>query len=180
MSHISRSTRLVAIAAIAGCTHQNAEPPVTRPTALPDLPSAQLAPPAVTPISGAGLLAQPDTAREPHVDIDTHSRDEDVRPLLEFVARAGGYRLVYPTDLNRRVRVSLNNVPASVALSALLQAAGLQLESTEPDAQRPLNRAVVFYELPVNVDSLSADAIVKRFGVSPAVANMIVTSRGKP
>jgi hypothetical protein len=166
---------------IAGaCSRQKAEPPVARPAALPDLPAGQLAPPVVVPISGSAAFAAPDSSREPRVDIDTHSRDEDVRPLLEFVARAGGYRLTYPTDLNRRVRVSLNNVPVSVALATLLEAADLTLESATAGAKPPLNRPVVFYELPVNVDSLSADAIVKRFGVSPAVANMIVTSRGKP
>ncbi|HEY4304050.1 MAG TPA: hypothetical protein VGM82_06265 [Gemmatimonadaceae bacterium] len=180
MSRRDWSMRVIAIATIGGCAHPSGEASVARPASLPELPAGQLAAPVVVPISGTGALVQPDTAREPHVDIDTHSRDEDVRPLLEFVARAGGYRLIFPTDLNRRVRVSLNNVPASVALSTLLDAADLKLESTEPGAQRPLNRAVVFYELPTNVDSLSADAIVKRFGVSPAVANMIVTSRGKP
>jgi hypothetical protein len=165
---------------LAACAQRNAETRVVPASvSLPELPSTQLAPPVIVPLARDGS-APLDVTREPHVDIDTHSRDEDVRPLLEFVARAGGYRLVYPTDLNRRVRVSLNDVPVSVALTTLLDAAGLTLESTTPEAPRPLNRPVVFYQLPMNVDSLSADAIIKRFGVSPAVANMIVTSRGKP
>jgi hypothetical protein len=165
------------VALLGACTHQRVEPTVRVVSPPPALPNAQLAPPVVVPISNAASV--PDPSREPRVDIDTHSRDEDVRPLLEFVARAGGYRLVYPTNLNRRVRVSLTNVPVSVALSTLLQAADLTLESATPGTQ-PSIRPVVFYELPMNVDSLSADAIVKRFGVSPAVAEMIVTSRGKP
>jgi hypothetical protein len=160
---------------MAACARPQSRPqPAVQPT-LPELSSEQLAPP-VFAVGGAPTLA-PDTAREPHVVIDTHSRDEDVRPLLEFVARAGGYRLVYAPGLSRRVRVSLNDVPASVALTALLDLAGLTLEPITPSAKPPLNRPVVFYELPVNVDSLSADAIVKRFGVSQAVAEMLVKSR---
>ena len=177
MSDARRGPWLTTIALIAACTQQHAETTVRGTPAPPALPSAQLAPPVVVPVSGAAL---PDPSREPRVDIDTHSRDEDVRPLLEFVARAGGYRLVFPTNLDRRVRVSLTNVPVSVALTTLLQAADLTLESTTPGTQPPPTRPVVFYELPMNVDSLSAAAIVKRFGVNPAVAEMIVTSRGKP
>jgi hypothetical protein len=179
MSDARRASGIAMLTLVASCAQPRAEPTV-RTAPPPELPNELLAPPVVVPVSGAATLIRPDTAREPHVDIDTHSRDEDVRPLLEFVARAGGYRLSYPTNLDRRVRVSLTNVPVSVALATLLEAADLTLESTTPGAQRPATRPVVFYELPVNVDSLSADAIVKRFGVSPAVAEMIVTSRGKP
>jgi len=180
MSDASHARWLLVTTAFAACTHRTPEPaPAARPMSLPELTTAQLAPPVIVPIS-TGATRDGAVASEPRVNIDTHSRDEDVRPLLEFVARAGGYRLVYPTDLNRRVRVSLNDVPVSVALTTLLQAADLTLEPTTPGAQAPSMRPVVFYELPMNVDSLSADAIIKRFGVSPAVANMIVTSRGKP
>jgi hypothetical protein len=168
-------TLLVALAG-ASCIRQqpsSVSATTTTTPALPELLTAQLAPPA----PAASTIAAIDTAREPHVDIDTHSRDEDVRPLLEFVARAGGYRLIYPANLSRKVRVELNDVPASVALATLLELADLTLEPTTPTELRPLNRPVVFYELPVNVDSLSADAIVARFGVSRAVADMIVAAR---
>lgn len=174
MSAHCRRALVVGLIVAASCARQQPEPtPVTRPASLPDLPSAQLA----SPPFATSTPAQLDTAREPHVDIDTHSRDADVQPLLEFVARAGGYRLLYPPGLSRKVRVELNNVPVSVALATLLSLADLTLESSTPGAERPLNRPVVFYELPVNVDSLSADAIVTRFGVSRAVADMIVASR---
>lgn len=179
MSRVARSGWLLAVTAIAACTHHDPEPQAVPPASLPELPATQLAPPVVVPIS-AGVMRDGAAASEPRVNIDTHSRDDDVRPLLEFVARAGGYRLIYPTNLNRRVRVSLNDTPVSVALATLLEAADLTLEPTTPGTQPPSTRPVVFYELPMNVDSLSAHAIIKRFGVSPAVANMIVTSRGKP
>jgi hypothetical protein len=179
MSGASRVRSFVALVAIAGCARRYAEP-AARVDPLPELPNELLAAPVPASIAGDAALARPDTSREVHVDIDTHSRDEDVRPLLEFVARAGGYRLIYPANLERRVRLSLTNVPASVALATLLEAADLTLASATPGTSPAIARPVVFYELPVNVDSLSADAIVRRFGVSPAVADMIVTSRGKP
>jgi hypothetical protein len=179
-SDLRRAAFVLAFALLGGCARQNPEPtmrvtPASPPP--PDLPSSQLAAPVIVPVPrGSGATAAP----EPRVDIDTHSRDEDVRPLLEFVGRAGGYRLVFPTTFDRRVRVSLTNVPVSVALATLLEAANLTLESSTPAALPAATRGVVFYELPVNVDSLSADAIVKRFGVSLAIAEMIVTSRAKP
>jgi len=175
MSDVRRHQWLPALILIASCTRHEAEPSA-RIVPLPELPHALLATPVIVPVTAdrtAGAL------REPRVDIDTHGRDEDVRPLLEIVARAGGYRLVYPTSFNRPVRVTLTNVPVSVALATLLEAAGLTLESATAGVQ-PATRPVVFYELPVNVDSLPAEAIVKRFGVGPAIAEMIVISRGKP
>jgi hypothetical protein len=174
-----RRAALFAFALTAGCTRQSPPAQSAPRPALPDLSSAQLAPPVLVP-GASSALGPSGVAGEPRVDIDTHGRDEEVRPLLEFVARAGGYRLIYPPDVSRRVRVALNDVPVSLALTALLDLAGLTLEPTTPSAERPLNRPVVFYELPVNVDSLSADAIVRRFGVSPAVADMIVKGRRQP
>jgi len=35
----------------------------------------------------------------------------------------------------------------------------------------------VFYEVPVNIDSLSVESIMKRFGVSRAVADVLVQAR---
>jgi hypothetical protein len=39
---------------------------------------------------------------------------------------------------------------------------------------------VVFYQLPVNVNQVSAETIVARFGVSAEMAKWIVESRPKP
>jgi hypothetical protein len=166
---------LMAAGALAGCRH-NAQP-VAAP---PALPPQQLVLPAPAAAASMPVALTPDTAREAHVDVDTHNRDEDVRPLLDFVARAGNFSLVYPANLNRKVRVTLNDVPASVALQALLALADLQLEPTTPGAHAPSRPSVVFYELPVNVDSLSVDAIMKRFGVGRTIAEMIVKSRSRP
>lgn len=163
------------VAAVVGCHASEPPPPV--PVARPQ---PQLTVPILTPVLASRVETTPDTAREKHVTIDTHGTDQDVRPLLDWVAQVGNFTLVYPQGINRRVRAQINDAPVSVALNALLSAAGLTLEPTTPGAKPPSMPGVVFYQLPVNVDSLSAEAIVKRFGVDRAIADMIVQSRPKP
>jgi hypothetical protein len=185
---VSRAIVACGVALIAGCnqpgnterpspaTHPVVSPSVPPPA--PSIPSDELLPPA-TPLAqltpSSALVA--DTARERHVDVDTHGAEVDVRALLDFVAGAGNFRLVYAPGINRRVRVTLNDVPASVALTTLLSLANLTIEGATPAAGVPASNSIVFYELPVAVDSLSADAIMKRFGVGPAIAELIVKSR---
>ena len=74
----------------------------------------------------------------------------------------------------------MNNVPVSLALQTLLSLGDLTLETTTPGAKLPGIPSVVFYELPVNVDSLSAEAIMKRYGVGRAIADLIVAGRQRP
>lgn len=164
-----------AVACVAGC---HRVPPAELPPA-PVLPAiAQIEPPAprrVT-VSEPGVL---DTAKEQHVDVDTHGAQVDVRTLLDFIARAGGFTLVYSPNVNRRIGLTMNNVPVSVALETVLSLAGLTLESATPGMKVPGRPTVVFYQLPMNVDSLPVDAIMRRFDVSRAVAEMIVLSRAE-
>jgi hypothetical protein len=160
-----------AVALIAAC--HRAEPPALEPP--PALPSAQMAPPILTPVTPSQLA--PDTAREKHVDIDTHGTEQDVRMLLDFVAKAGNFSLVYAPNLNRKVRVSLNDVPVSVAFQTLLAMAGLSVESSGGTNRLPSSASVVFYQLPVNVDSMSVDAIMKRFGIGREIAELLVKAR---
>ena len=165
----------VACIAIAAACHHS-PPPVAPPP--PVLPPQQLSAPVLIPVPlsqiNPGLV---DTAGEKHVDIDTHGAEVDVRTLLDFLAKEGNFTLVYSPGLNRKVRVQIIHTPISVALQALLSATGLTVETTTPGAKLPTVQGVVWYELPVNVDSMSVDAIVKRFGVGRAVAEMIVRSR---
>jgi hypothetical protein len=161
------------VAFLAAC--HRAEPAVEPP---PALPSAQIAPPILTPVAPSQMAT--DTAREAHVDVDTHGTEVDVRNLLDFVAKAGNFSLVYSPNLNRKVRVTLNDVPVSVALKALLEAADLSAEPAASNGRPPSSASVVFYQLPVNVDSLSVDAIMSRFGVGREIAEMIVNSRRRP
>ncbi len=178
IARLASVTIATAIGMVA-CRHE--PPPIAPPPALPQQQLAIPAPAASAP-RGGSLLVEHDTAGEPHVDVDTHGAEVDVRPLLDFVGRAGGFTLLFPPNLNRRVRIQMLDVPVSVALESLLAIAQLQLESATPGGKLPTTPSVVFYELPVNVDSLSADAIAKRFGVSKSIADLIVQSRtaGRP
>jgi hypothetical protein len=139
----------------------------------------QLSPPGdlTVPLSQA---PRPAAATEERITIDTHGADIDVRQALSFIASRSGFSLVYSPEINKKVRLQLVDVPVSDALQAVLSVAGLTLESTTPKARVPGSSSVVFYELPVNVDSLSADAIMKRFGVGRAIAELLVQARSKP
>lgn len=149
----------------------------------PPIPREQVTSPPVLSQSPNGALAPAvagDTAVEERVTIDTHGRAQDVRLLLDFVAAQAGISLIYAPFIDRKVRARLLDVPVSVALKALLSSAGLTLENANGDTGLPSKPSVVFYQLPANVDSLSVDAIMKRFGVGRGVAEMIVQSRIKP
>ena len=121
-------------------------------------------------------LVPADTAPEPRVDVNTHGREVDVREVLTFLGRQAGLQFIYSPDINKRVRLNLQDVPLSEAIQTVLTVAGLTLQPTSVAARR-VSPAVVFYQLPANVDSLSADAIVKRFGVGRGIAELIVQSR---
>jgi hypothetical protein len=167
-----------AIAMGSSCTHQAATMTVSE---APSLPAYQLSAPLTRDRSSqdrTALHIAPDSAEE-RVSIDTHGRDVDVRDALQFLADRGGLSLVYSPDIDKRVRLKLIDVPVSQALQAVLAVAGLTLETVGP-TKAPSTTSVVFYQLPVNVDSLSVDAIMKRFGVSRTVAEMIVDARSRP
>jgi hypothetical protein len=168
----SSAIAVAGVMAMVGC-HRG---PVAAPPSPPPIPEQQIEAPVMAPVTSASPV-EADTAHELHVDIDTHNREEDVRLLLDFVANTGHFTLVYPPALNKKVRVRLDNVPVSVALQTLLSLADLELMTTTPGAKTPGIPSVVFYQLPVNVDSLSAEAIMKRFGVGPGIADLIVKSR---
>ena len=146
------------------------EPP-TPTSAPPRLPSELLSPPR----GGDTSAGQ----NEPTVTINTGDQDVDVRTALQVIAQTGGFSLVTSPDVKKRVRLHLVDVPVSEALSAVLKAAGLTL-ATSAAMTVPWNTSVVFYQLPVNVDSLSVDAIMKRFGVGRGLAELIIEGRKRP
>src|SRR5687768_662284 len=97
----------------------------------------------------------------------------DVRPLLIGIAREAGIDLVVTSDVNRRVSINLKDVPATQAIAAIAAAAELTLGLPR---QRDLP-AVVYYQLPVDINKESAATIAARFGVSLELARFIVESR---
>jgi hypothetical protein len=170
-SRIGGLTLTLGLGALVSCRH--AAPPAV--IAPPELPAQELSPPVLTP--APAIQAAPDTAKEPHVDIDTHGSEVDVRTLLDYIGNVGHFKLVYSSDISKKIRVRLSDVPVSVALQTVLSLADLTLESAAPGTKAPGVNTVVFYQLPVNVDSLSVEAIMKRFGVGRTVAELIVQSR---
>jgi hypothetical protein len=46
-----------------------------------------------------------------------------------------------------------------------------------PRTDLPFDTVTVFYQLPANIDSLSVDGIIRRFGVSREMAELIAKSR---
>jgi hypothetical protein len=147
------------------------EPPAAEP--VPRLPAA--------PLSEPPLIAETSTPAASPVSVPekliTLNGDWDVRLALEEIARTAGYSLVLsPKIAAKKVRLSLVNVPASEALKAVLDAGELSLAAST-GIRVPMNPSVVFYQLPVNVDSMSVGGIMKRFGVSQEIAEMILKGR---
>ena len=111
---------------------------------------------------------------EPVVDLEM--ADAPVRLILQRLADIGGLRLIIPASLTKTLSVQYVHVPVSVALNDVLKRSGLQL-GAGPAANLPFDTVTVFYQLPARIDSMSVDAIMRRFGVSRAMAELIVKSR---
>jgi hypothetical protein len=167
----TRSLVVVVSAMLAACF----PPPPVMVVNPPPLPQEQLAaPPSLPP--GTTAAVSKDTTVEYTVTVDTHGREADVRDILGFLGHAAGVRFVFSPDINRKVRMTLTDVPISTAIEAVLAEANLTLEGTT-SLKPPPTPAVVFYQVPVNVDSLSVESIMKRFGVGRAVAEALAQSR---
>ena len=102
--------------------------------------------------------------------------DSDVRLVLQRIAEIGNLDLIIPGSIKKTISVRYVHVPVSVALKDVLTRSGLRL-GTGASAPLPFDTVTVFYRLPANVDSLSADGIIRRFGVSREIAELIVRSR---
>ena len=142
-------------------------PPVLSPSQPPSTVTTQ-----VTTTSSSTIV--PDTAPEHLVSI---TGEMDVRQALAYLASEAKLNLIVSPEVNKKVRLQLTNVPVSQALKAVLDAAGLTLENINAPKAPEHTSSVVFYQLPVNVDSLSVEAIMKRFGIGRTAAELIVNSR---
>lgn len=157
---------------LVGCMRRTVEP--IQPPATPVreiVPAADGVPASAVPIAPTSITAEP---AEPYVDLELV--DAPVRLVLQRLAEIGGLQLVIPASLDKRISVQYVRVPVSVALNDVLRRSGLRLGSG-PAANMPYDTVTVFYQLPANIDSLSVDGIMKRFGVSRAMAELIVKSR---
>jgi len=176
MLPIRRATLWVAattLMTLVACRHTAA--PVIAPP--PSLPAQQPMSVATEVTATESSPTYADTAAEQRVTIDTHGGEMDVRQALAFIAEQGKLKLIVSPEIDKKVRLQLDNVPASQALKTVLEAAGLTLENLNATPAPARTSSVVFYQLPVNIDSLSVEAIMKRFGVGRTAAELMVQQR---
>lgn len=173
---MSADRRLVAgLAALlaAGCAPP---PPPPAPAPLPPLPPEALAPPPAPPGRAPRTPAVPDPLADfpPGRPVTLSASAVDVRTLLPALAEAAGLSLVLGPDIQGRLSLNLVEVPAMEALRLVLLEAGLFVAAGPPEA--PYG-PVIYYVLPVDIETASAELIQARFGVSAEMARWIVESR---
>jgi len=173
LGNIAPVAGLAAAVLLAGCLHRNRQSPA-EPAAKPVRqiePVASDAPGTAIPIAPVIPAAE---APEPYVDLEM--ADAPVKLILQRLADIGGLQLIIPPSLDKTLSVQYVHVPVSVALNDVLRRSGLRL-GAGPGANLPFDTVTVFYQLPANVDSMSVEAIMKRFGVTRTMAELIVKSR---
>lgn len=175
MTRVGARNRLIAfLLAVAGAAACHRAPAASPPS--PKVPVVQVEP-VPTMI---GQPAAPGTATpviepvEPYIDLT--AENGDVRLILQRIAELGKIDLIVPPNIRKTISVRYVHVPASVALLDVLQRSGLRL-GTGTTGPLPFDTVTVFYRLPANIDSLSVDGIMKRFGVSRELAEVIARSR---
>ena len=114
-------------------------------------------------------------ARTPDRLVTLTATNVSVRELLPLLAEAAGVNLVLAPEVDGRVSVRFQDVPAGQALDAVMQHAGLSTPA--PPLTVPWIPAVVFFELPVNVNAADALTLQRRFGITERAAEWIVLSR---
>lgn len=151
---------------------------VTLDRPLPTLPVYEIAPRTDSlvlvplPPGGPDPLAG---ASDRRVTLSTSGAD--ARTLIIWLAQEAGLSLVVSEDVRARVSVAFRDVPAVDALRAVMAEAGV---SVLTGGTRAPWAPVVFYKLPVNIETASAEVIAARFGVSLEMARFIVESRIRP
>jgi hypothetical protein len=138
----------------------------------------------ISPAQDSGRVTVSRVPREPPRDplarlgatrrVTISASNADARALLLWLAQEAGVSLVVAPDVTSRVTIHFENVQAADAMRAIMAEAGLSV-LTAP--RRPDWPPVVFHELPVNLDEVSAERIIERFGVSAEMAQWIVETR---
>jgi hypothetical protein len=163
---------LAAAMLVAGCIHRKRPaPPEPAPVTVREVVPSAGSPGSAVPVSPPMMATEP---AEPYVDLEM--ADAPVKLILQRLADIGGLQLIIPANLNKTLSVQYVHVPVSVALNDVLRRSGLRL-GAGPAANLPFDTVTVFYQLPAHIDSLSVEAIMRRFGVSRAMAELIVKSR---
>lgn len=137
----------------------------------------------ITPTDSAGLVLVHSPGVDPGAPFAAQKRvtltasNADARTLLLWLAQEAGVSLVVSPDVTARVSVSFNAVPAGDAMRAILAEAKLSVLASGLNTPWP---PVVFFQMPMNINEASADAIAARFGVSLEMAKWLVESRNRP
>jgi len=151
-------------------------PPAAYP--FPTVPSRAGVPisASMPPISAPTIVERPASAPMPASTkrVSVSAVDADAKTLLIAIAKEADMNIVVSSDVRSRVTINMKDVAASDAIAAIMEAAGLSVEASPKGSMLP---AVVFYQLPLDVNKASTDAIVARFGVSKELAEFIVASR---
>jgi len=174
---------MLAALLLVSCSQFRREPasaPATQQQPIGPIPVYEIVP---TPDVVGGVSIAPTRASDPFAGLDATKRvtlsanNANARTLLLSLAREAGVSLIVSPDVTARVSVNFNDVPAGEAMRAIISEAGLSILTAGLQSPWP---AVVFYQLPVNINQVSAETIVARFGVSAEMAKWIVESRPKP
>jgi hypothetical protein len=174
----------IAASAMTGCFRRAEPPAAAMPTVV-----TRMEPPVPAPGAGGFAVVQPSPTGSQSAPPSAGSATEGIEPLIDLemsgapvrlvlqrLADLGGLRLIIPLDLDKTISVQYVRIPVSLALTDVLNRSGLRL-GAGPAPRLPFDTVTVFYPLPANVDSMSAEAIVRRFGISRATAELIVKSR---
>lgn len=169
-----RHAGVLFVVPLAGCGffQAGARPaPVAVPAPLEPLPVEYVVePPTVRePMRDAPIARTPDRL------VTLTATNVSVRELLPLLADAAGVNLVLAPEVDGRITVRFQDVPAGEALDAVMQHAGLSTPA--PPLTVPWIPAVVFFELPVNVNGADALTLQRRFGITQRSAEWIVSSR---
>ena len=161
--------------ALAGCAPPGQEVPdpipdtVMRP--MPEVRVEQVA--GGEPIEPVPVPEEQLAALERGERVTLTAQDTDLRALLAALAEAAGVNLVVSPEVEGRVTVHLDDVPAREALETVIRESGHMIAAPLRAPWGP----VVFYVAPMNVDELTAEEIQARFGVSEELARFLVRAR---
>ena len=159
-----------------GCWTHHAATASSQP--LPEIPVYEIA-----PTDSARFAIAPVRWRDPITELRATKRisltasNADARTLLLWLAEQAGVNLVVAPDVTARVSVAFTDIPAGEAMRAIIAEAGLSLLAGDLRSPWP---PVVFFERPINVNEVSAESIVSRFGVSVEMARWLVENRPRP
>ncbi len=169
----------VVVMGTAGCWFRSRREPVRAP--LPDLPVYEIASGgdtlAIVPLAPLHRASRDPFAGASNRRVTLTTQNADLRTLVLWLAQQAEVSLVLSQDVNARVSVAFHDVLAVDALRAVMSEAGLSVLVS--GMQAPW-LPVVFYQLAVNINTASAEAISARFGVSLEMARFIVESRPRP